>query len=310
MCDTGPLVTDIQRYSIHDGEGIRTTVFFKGCPLSCKWCHNPETQKFGGEILFYEERCQGCGACVRCCPEGAIQMDGDFLSAGRLPVSIPGKCRVCGQCAEECIYNARELCGKFRTVEELVQKLARDNPFYETSGGGVTLSGGEVMVQDMVYVEVLLKTLRRKGISVCVDTCGEAPWENFRRVLPYVDTFLYDLKMMDSRKHEQYTGRGNGRILQNLQMLSEQKAKIWLRLPLIGGVNDSEGDLARLEQFLAENEIHFQRINILPYHNTGSGKYGRLGQKYEGQNFQVPNQQCLKEWCLRLGKFGTVFIGG
>lgn len=331
MCDKSlPLIANIQKYSIHDGTGIRTTVFFKGCPLSCLWCHNPEMQGYQGEILAYEERCTGCGTCVWHCPEGAVQMpyitsessaaDVELTEKGlqkskmqkKLPLTDRHTCNACGSCVEECVYNARELCGKPWSVRELVREICKDRMFYETSGGGVTLSGGEVMAQDMDYVEALLKALRQQGISAYVDTCGQAPWEHFERVLPFVDAFLYDIKAVDSRKHELYTGVGNGRILENLVKLSERNACIWLRLPLIGGVNDSEADLAKLEHFLTEHAIRVKQINLLPYHNTGSSKYARLQLEYAGQDFRVPDGQQMDKWQKRLEKpgMGPVLIGG
>lgn len=301
-----PLITNIQKYSIHDGEGIRTTVFFKGCPLVCAWCHNPETQKFCGEFLTYEERCRGCGACAENCPSGAVRV----RNGRALTDSV--KCTDCGRCLEECFYNARERCGRTWEVSELVRELSGDRIFYETSGGGVTLSGGEVMAQDMDYVESLLKELHRRGISVYVDTCGAAEWERFERALPYVEVFLYDVKMMDSQKHKYYTGIENRQILENLRQLSRRRAGLWIRLPLIGGVNDGAEDLEQMGRFLTENKIRFSRINLLPYHNTGSGKYKRLGQVYEGEKFREPGEASLTRWRERLEALGLgpVLVGG
>ena len=194
-----PMITNIQKYSIHDGEGTRTTVFFKGCPLSCKWCHNPETQSYKKGLLFYAERCTGCRACMEECPQGAVSVkDGKvFMEAGR--------CTGCETCIDVCVNNAREICGKTYGIQELTAELLKDQMFYETSHGGVTLSGGEVLARDLDYVENLMKCLKRRGIRINVDTCGAVPWQTFERVLPYTDVFLFDIKVMDSEKHRFYT---------------------------------------------------------------------------------------------------------
>ena len=205
-----PLVIDLQRFSLHDGDGIRTTVFFKGCPLSCEWCHNPEGQRFEREWMFYKDRCIGCGRCR----EGELTED-------------------------TCPSGARELVGRAYTLAELMRLLTRDRQCYEVSGGGVTLSGGEVMAQDMDYVAELARRLAREGISVNIDTCGLAPWSAFERIMPYADTFLYDIKAMDPQVHARYTGVDNALILDNLKRLSAAGARINIRVPVIPGVNDT-----------------------------------------------------------------------
>ena len=190
-----PLVTNIQKYSIHDGDGIRTSVFFKGCPLRCVWCHNPETQKYANQLLTSNEKCTGCGYCVPACPNHAIRIvDGKSQTDMSL-------CKVCGKCTEVCPQNIRETAGREYTVPELVKELRKDEMFYEESGGGVTLSGGEVMAMDMDYIEALVKKLYRFGITVTIDTCGYASYENYQRILPFTDTFLYDVKVMDRGKN-------------------------------------------------------------------------------------------------------------
>lgn len=240
------LVANIQKYAIHDGKGIRTTVFFKGCPLACRWCHNPETQGYGRELIFYEERCTGCGECGEECGNGAVTAaDGKVYTDKEL-------CRGCGECVDGCMRNARQLCGRGYSVGELAEELLKDRAFYETSGGGVTLSGGEPLVQDMDYLERLMGTLCGRGISVNVDTCGAVAFERLERVMPYTDRFLFDLKLMDEDKHREYTGRDNGLILENLKLLSGKGARIWIRIPVIGGVNDEAEELERMAGFLSE----------------------------------------------------------
>ncbi len=310
-----PLITNIQKYSIHDGTGIRTTVFFKGCPLSCRWCHNPETQQYTATVLSYEERCTGCGACVAVCPGQAIHME-EFQTEqgqmGRKAVTNRTLCTGCGVCTDECLQNAREVCGTEWEIPKLVQEVLKDQAFYETSGGGVTLSGGEVLAQDMDYIEQLMKQLKGRGIRIFVDTCGAVPFSHFERVLPYADNFLYDIKIFDEEKHKKYIGKENRQILDNLKKLSEQGASVWIRIPVIGGVNDTDEEIGAIGRFLKENQIRYGQVNLLPYHNTGSGKYGHLNREYEGKEFTVPDQEKMDHLkaLLEAEGIGPVLIGG
>lgn len=274
------MITDIQKYSIHDGEGIRTTIFFKGCPLKCAWCHNPETQSFEQEHFFYEERCVGCGECG-------------------------------GRYYEDCVNNARELCGKELSVSHLLKEILKDQAFYETSNGGVTLSGGEVLCQDKDFILDLVKVINARGISINIDTCGNVDFSRMEEILPYVNVFLYDLKVMDEDEHKKYTGVSNRLILENLVKLSEKGAKIWIRMPIIGGVNDSLENINKTVEYLKDNKIHPEHIHLLPYHNTGSGKYSRLGRKYE-DCFYVPEKSLLEEYkrIFESSGFSNVYIGG
>lgn len=274
-----PLITNIQKYSIHDGEGIRTTVFFKGCPLKCRWCHNPETQNYTNCPMFYAERCTGCASCINACPEKAIS-----IKAGKAATDLQ-RCVSCGTCLDECANNAREICAKTYTVPELEKELLKDRMFYDTSHGGVTLSGGEVLARDLTYVEELMRRLFARGVRVNIDTCGAVPFEAFARVLPYTHTFLYDIKILEESKHLRYTGSSNAGILDNLRKLSQKGANIWIRIPVIGGVNDTEEEISSIGVFLRENRIHASQVNLLPYHDTGSSKYQRLSWKYEGDDF-------------------------
>ena len=238
-----PYIFNIQKFSVHDGPGIRTTVFFKGCPLRCKWCHNPESQLMQQEMMSGKD----------------------------------GK---------------EEPVGKQYSVQELVKHLAKDQIFYDQSGGGVTLSGGEVMVQDMDYVVSLLKSLNRQGISAVIDTCGCAPTENFEKVLPYTELFLYDLKMMDPTAHYHYTGVSNELILQNLKYLSSSDANIELRLIMVKDVNMGEDAISRMIEWLKQEKIKLNRITLLPYHDLGRDKYKNLGRECT-QNFEKPSPEEL-----------------
>ena len=270
-----PYVFNVQKYSIHDGDGIRTTIFFKGCPINCAWCHNPESQRFDKELLYFKDRCTGCGKCVQRCPNGANTMIDGKAELDR------SKCNACGVCADWCIATARDIAGKEYTVKELVKEAEKDRQFYEESGGGITLSGGEVMSMDMDYIEQLCKILYNKGYSVNIDTCGYAPYEDYKRILPYIDTFLYDIKVMDKADHEKFIGVDNELILENLKKLSADGAKINIRIPTIVGVNATEEFMNDVVNFLKGNSISVKQVNLLPYHNTGKHKYSKLDREYD-----------------------------
>lgn len=299
-------IINIQKFSIHDGNGIRTTVFFKGCPLSCVWCHNPESQRFHRELMFDEEQCTGCGSCIPACPQQAI-----FRTESGKVVIERKKCNACGLCVSRCLYHARSVVGTEVPVQELVKRLVRDRMFYEVSGGGVTLSGGEVMAQDMNYIQELVKVLHDEDISVNIDTCGDAPYENFQRILSYVDTFLYDLKAVTPQIHQEYTGKDNNRIIENLKWLSCDGAKINLRIPIITGVNDSEKEMQGMITLIRDGGIHLTQVNLLPYHKVGMDKNIRLG-RADCQEFDPPiamKMEQFKNMWLNAG-ISPVFIGG
>lgn len=300
-----PYIINIQKYSIHDGDGIRTTAFFKGCPLKCTWCHNPESQRYTKEVLYYTERCTGCTACMEACPKKAITDEKGHVDTDRT------RCDLCGTCLDYCLNNAREIVGKQYTVAELMKEFKKDSMFYEESGGGVTLSGGEVMAQDMDYMEELVKRLHRQGIDVTIDTCGQAPYENFQRILPYVHTFLYDIKLIDSEKHKKYTAFGNETILDNLKRLSQDGARIYIRIPTIEGVNADDENMNGIIRFIKEN-VNAAQINLLPYHNTGKSKYEKLSRTYEGEEFGAPSKERMEELAdlFKAAGFHNTKIGG
>ncbi len=270
-------ISNIQKYSVHDGEGIRTTVFFKGCPLSCKWCHNPETLSYKKQLLFYKDRCVDCKICRK------------------FDCSV---CVACGKCVECCAYDAREILGKDFSVKELIKELAKDLIFYETSGGGVTLSGGEVMTMNMDFIEKLLTELTNLGIRINIDTCGYAPFENFLRVLPYTECFLYDIKIMNSDMHKVYTGVHNELILENLIKLSRENVLIDIRIPIIKNISGTSENISGIIEFLTNHAIKPNKIYLLPYHNTAKGKYEKLG--IESNLFEKPTKVELEEYLQML----------
>lgn len=291
------ILTNIQKYSIHDGDGIRTTFFFKGCPLSCIWCHNPETQNYRPELMTDPEKCTGCGACSRVCPEGCA----------------PGVCRTaCGRCTEVCPLDLRKIAGREYDEDELVRIALRDQMFYENSGGGVTFSGGEALSGDIDGVVSLAARLRREGISVYLDTCGACPRENFEAILPYADAFLYDIKCMDARKHRQYTGADNRLILDNLCYISGRGAVIDIRIPVIRGVSGTDDEMAAIAKFLKESGIRVRRVHLLPYHNTGNGKYIRLGRSVPDESLAPPTAEELRRYekIFRESGFAEIRQGG
>lgn len=299
-------ITNIQKFSVHDGDGIRTSVFFKGCPLKCEWCHNPETQRFKREMQYDPGRCTGCGSCAGVCPAGALDM-----RDGR-PCLDRELCTLCGKCVNFCPAGIREIAGHEYTVKELVKELLKDQIFYEESGGGVTFSGGEVMSMDLDYILEAAKELKRQGVTLTVDTCGHVPYERFQKLLPYTDTFLYDVKMMDPVLHERYTGADNKLILENLVRLAADGARIYIRIPVIKEVNGNDQNMMDTISFLKEHDIHPPQINLLPYHDTGSGKYPKLGMEYKGTNLHAPDREEMEHF-VRLFQnagFQNTKIGG
>lgn len=299
-------ITNIQKFSIHDGDGIRTTVFFKGCPLKCRWCHNPETQRFEREMQIDREKCTGCGACAAICPSGAIHME-----EGR-PIWDADACTFCGKCENFCPTGIREIIGREYTVKELLKELMKDQMFYEESGGGVTLSGGEVMAMDIDYILELAKELKRQDVTLTIDTCGYVPYDRFQKILPYVNTFLYDIKVLDPEIHKEYMGTDNKLILDNLVRLAKDGARIYIRIPTVKEVNGNEKSMREIIAFLQEHDIHPAQVNLLPYHDTGSGKYRKLDMEYKGTDLHAPDREEMEAFValFQNAGFKNTKIGG
>ena len=272
-------IFDIQRGSFVDGPGIRTTVFFKGCNLACKWCHNPESQSANKQILFYKDKCTGCGKCKTVCPNGLEN------------------CDFCGKCALLCLNDAREVCGKEYSVEEVLNEVLKDSAYYLVSGGGVTFSGGECMLQIEFLTEILQKS-KENGVHTAVDTAGHLPWEYFEKILPYTDLFLYDRKAFSDDLHRAGTGISNRLILENLQKLAKTGKEIIVRVPLIGGFNDKEDELKKIASFLIE--IGVKKVELLPYHALGEHKWVAAGMSLT--HFCVPTDEALSKY-KKLFKF-------
>lgn len=257
-------IFNIQHFSIGDGPGIRTTVFFKGCNLRCAWCHNPESQSAKAEWMFYKEKCTGCGRCA-----ALTEKDTDFV----------------------CFQDARQICGKKYTADEILSEVIKDKSFYENSGGGATFSGGECLLQ-IEFLTEILKACKENGIHTAVDTAGHVPYETIEKILPYTDLFLYDVKCYDSEKHKQYTGVGNELILENLRRLLNTGVPVWVRIPIIPTVNDTVEEMQNIK-LLLDSYGAPETVELLPYHAIGEHKYDALNKK--AHTFSVPSEEKMAQ---------------
>jgi len=292
---SGGIIFDIKRFAIHDGPGVRTTVFLKGCPLRCWSCHNPEGQDSQPEIFVRPERCNACGDCLAACEAGAVSLD-ESLTVSR------ERCDLCGSCVDACIPGALQIAGRTVSVQEVMAEIERDVVFYDESGGGATFSGGEPLAQP-TFLTDLLVACRRRSIPTAVDTSGYAPRSVFATILPLVDLFLYDLKLLDAERHREFTGMSNSVIVQNLEWLARRGGDVVVRLPLLSGVNDDPGNVDSLGQLLAGLPRRYP-VDILPYHNIGSDKYSKLGRSYKMGRAKPPSRDTVAAVARALMKHG------
>jgi pyruvate formate lyase activating enzyme len=276
------LVTNIQGYSIHDGPGIRTVVFFKGCGLKCRWCSNPECISPFPELAFFNTLCTRCGKCANICPNDAL-----ICETEQLPKINREKCKGCGKCSTACYYGALKIYGQSMSVDEVFKAVVGDKMFYQSSGGGVTVSGGEPLLH-AEFVRALFEKCRKAGIHCAIETAGQAEEGALHEVLPYTDYVLFDLKHQNSDKHHQYTGKSNDLILSNARIAASSGVETLFRIPLIPGINDNSQNIQETADFLSGLEKKALRIEIMPYHRLGKGKYESLGRTYRLSNLLVP----------------------
>lgn len=288
-----PRIFNIQKFSIYDGPGIRTLVFFKGCPLNCLWCSNPEGKSHQANTLWNEALCSHCGLCADVCMASL-----HCLENGRHKMDRQKQCVACGKCVEACPQRALKLCGQEITTAEILRIILEDEAFYKTSGGGVTLGGGEPMAQPWAALE-LLAACKAAGLSTAMETCGQASGATVTSLAPYVDLFLYDIKHMDDKRHRELTGVGNQQILTNLAWLLDKGHAVKVRMPLIDGCNADLGEMRKRAVFLSrwKDSNNFKGVDLLPYHRLGKHKYGQLGEAYSLADQGDVDQEFLQATC-------------
>jgi len=293
------MVYNIQGYSIHDGPGIRTTVFLKGCPLNCDWCSNPESKLPHAEIVINNNRCINCGRCIEVCHRNAISFRKEVLMFER------EKCDFCLECAKACPTKAIERVGRCYTAHELIKEIEADRLFFINSGGGVTFSGGEPLFQADFLLRVL-HLCKKHDVHTALDTCGFVPWEVMEESLNYVDLMLYDLKHLDDHVHKMGTGAGNKRIIENLLRAADAgKTRIWIRIPVIPGFNDNHESMEAIAELVSSlNNGGVEKVSLLPYHELGAAKYERLGLEYPYKGRNAPEEEKILQFKELFGSAG------
>ena len=298
------LIFDIKHYAINDGPGIRVVVFFKGCNLHCAWCHNPESISPKVEKMYSPAKCIKCGTCVDACPEHAITLTPEGI------ITDVDLCKTCGKCAEVCPTKAIEMSGKVMSVKEIMDIIEKERIFFDQSGGGVTFSGGEPLVHLKMLTE-LLDECRKKGFHTAVDTAGHVNTTTILEIADKADLFLYDLKMMDSTLHKKWIGTGNERILENLVAIAKTGVHIIIRIPLIGGVNDTDENIEQTAKFISDLAGDKKEVHLLPYHSIAQNKYMKLGKLDAFELLYEPNNETLAKAIAKFGEFGIrASVGG
>lgn len=291
------LIFDIKRYAINDGPGIRITFFFKGCPLNCIWCHNPESINKEVQKLYTKSKCIGAQKCTEVCPNNALVLTKDGI------ITDYSKCNLCGLCAEVCPTKAIEMSGRQITAEEVIEKIENERLFFEESGGGVTFSGGEPLMH-ADFLLPILKELGKRNIHRVIDTCGFANRNIVKKIATETDLFLFDLKLFDSDKHLKFTGQRNEVILENLKFLSKNGSKIIIRIPLIKGVNANTECITKMAKFISSLEGKKKNVNLLAYHDIAKMKYEKLGDSYNHEDLTTPSEIEIEEFIKIFKIFG------
>lgn len=298
------LIFDIRRYAIHDGPGIRMVVFFKGCNLRCAWCHNPESISAAAEKMYSAQKCIGCAACVEACPQMAVSLTPEGIQ------TLAEVCDLCGLCAEVCPSLATEISGRPMDTDTVMQQIRKEKVFFDGSGGGVTFSGGEPLLHPAQLLP-LLRACRNEGIHTAIDTAGNVASQSLHEAAKLTDLFLYDLKMMDDRLHQQWTGQSNQLILKNLQELSAYHPAIIIRIPMVGGINDTPENMEQTAAFVAALKGDRKEVHLLPYHAIAENKYRKMGQLQRFERLKEPDNQALATAREIFAQYGlTASIGG
>jgi len=288
MKNTKATVFDIQKFSVHDGPGIRTLIFMKGCPLTCIWCSNPESQLSAPQLVFYGEKCIRANRCLEICSNNAISVKGNRL------VLDKSLCNLCGKCVEACYAGAWKMFGMVVDVNYIMEEIKKDILFYKNSGGGVTFGGGEPLLYPG-FISAVASRCQSEGIPVAIETCGFASWRNFEKILDNIDLVMFDIKHMDPKIHKELCGRSNQLILENLKRLSPRDdIEVIVRVPIIPGLNDSEDNINNTIRFVASLRGNIKGMELLPYHKFGENKYERLGQKYALTGLKIPSDEHMQ----------------